>query len=185
MLGGLEPVIIFQIGKLSTSLGTQIAKIPLLADIPTIVEQPPIPIYLSEQLTGLYVDTKNKNVDIETDTQTLSTGFPPAREDQNQKGISSAIEINLIGKKDSIGIILLSAMIDLVFEKVTSKEYSISFLHGTTTIFRGVLHSFSADENVNDELVRIRMSISKGTKSPTKGLDVPTAPRITGTAPIA
>jgi hypothetical protein len=180
MLGGLEPVIIFQFSKLSLA-DTGIADIPVISNFPSLVEQPPIPLYLSESLTGVFIDTEDKNVDIQTDTETLSSGAPP---DVNQKGIASSVSINLLAKKDSIGIALLSAMIDLIFDKVTSKEYAISYLHGATTVFRGVLHSYQVSQNSNDDLITIKIELSKGTKNTSALSTVPTVPAIAGVTPL-
>lgn len=171
MLGGRDPVIIFQFSKLASIAGSTIAKIPLIAKIPTVIDQPPIPIYLSEEFTGLYIDSEDKNVDIETDTETASDG---SSADVQQKGIATVIKVSMVAKKDSTAMMLLSAMIDLVFDKVTSKEYAITYLHGSTTVFRGVLHSYSINQTADNDLMRIEMQISKGTKKPTKPDTTPT-----------
>jgi len=163
MLNGADPVIIFQFSKLAPSVGGVISSIPVIADIPTLVEQPPIPIYLSQSLTGVYIESEDKDVDIETDTQTLSDGKTP---DVNQKGIASGVTINLRAKKSSIGVALLSAMIDVIFDKVSSKEYAISYLNGATTVFRGVLQSYAVNQNSDNDLLSIKIQLSKGTKNP-------------------
>lgn len=181
MLNGLDPIIIFQFSKLVPSLSETVAKIPLVSNIPTLIEQPPIPIYLSESLTGLFIDAESKNVDINTTTETKTDGSDP---DVNQKGISSNITIDLIGKKDSLGLSLISAMIDLVFEKVTSQEYAITYLHGPITIFRGVLQSFQVNQNASNELLSIRIELSKGQKTPQKVPDILSVPRETGATPL-
>lgn len=166
MLGGLDPVIIIHLSKLAdTSFGKSLAKIPVISQIPTLLEQPPIPIYLSEQFTGLYIENEDKNVDISTETETLTNGEPP---EVNQKGIQSGVTISLLAKKDSTSMILLGAMIDEVFDKVSSKEYAISYLHGATTIFRGLLQSFAISQEPNTDLMSIKIQLSKGSKNPTK-----------------
>lgn len=181
MLGGRNPVIIFQLSKLADSVGSQLARVPVISQIPTLIEQPPIPIYFSEEFTGVYIDSEDKNVDIETTTETLSNAATP---DVQQKGIVSGVTIKVIGKKDSVALTLLSAMIDLIFDKVTAKEYSISYLNGATTIFRGVLHSFAANQTANNDLVSIEMRLSKGEKKPTKAPDVPAVDGFEGATPL-
>lgn len=180
MLGGSQPVVIFQFSKLASSVGDSIAKIPVISQIPTLVEMPPVPIYLSEELTGLFIDSEDKSVDIDTDVETLSNGSDP---NVNQKGISSIVKIQLKGKKDSIGLSLLSAMIDLLFDKVTSKEYAITYLHGATTVFRGVLHSYTAQQSSDNDLLIISMELSKGSKTPQKPPGIPAVPGQVGTLP--
>jgi len=182
MLGGIDPVIIFQFSKLAgTSFAEQILKIPLVSEIPDVVAQPPIPIYLSESLTGLFIDTEDKNVDTEVDIQTKTDGSEPAVE---QKGVSSTVSINLQGRKDSLGIALLSAMIDLAFDKVTSKEYAITYLHGATTIFRGMIKSYSVNQSATTNLLTIKIELTKGAKQPQKKQTIVVVPAQTGGIPF-
>lgn len=181
MLQGIDPVIIFQFKKLSTtSFGELLTKIPVVAEAKTFIEQPPIPIYLSEQLTGLFIDTEDKNVDIDTDVETLTNGEAPA---VSQKGINSSVSINLKAHKDSVGMTLLSAMIDLLFDKVTSQEYAITYLHGATTIFRGVLHNYSVSQNSDESLMRIKIELSKGQKTPQPKTTPPSLTPVTAPIP--
>lgn len=181
MLGGIDPIIIFQFSKLAPSLSETVSKIPVISQIATVIEQPPIPIYLSEELTGIFIDAESKNVDIETETQTLSDGSTP---DVNQRGIATGISINLVAKKDSLGLALLVALIDQAFDKVTSKEYAITYVHGPITVFRGVLHNFSADQDASSELMRIKIELSRGTKNPVKPPDVPVVGKAVGALPL-
>jgi hypothetical protein len=102
----------------------------------------------------------------------------------SQKGISSVVAVNLIAKKNSLGLSLLSAMIDLLFDKVTSQEYSITYLHGATTVFRGVLHSYAVNQNSSNELLSIKIELSKGTKTPVKLPEIPVVPKATGALPL-
>lgn len=180
MLGGLDPVIIFQFAKLASVAGPTVAKIPVISKIPTVIEMPPIPVYLSEQLFNISIIGTGKNVDIETDTETLTNGQPP---DVNQKGIQSSVEVNIEGKANSVALTLLSSLIDVVYEKATSKEYAISFMYGATTIFRGVLHSYSAETIEGTDKLAIKFSLSKGSKNPTKPAEVTAVPGSTGILP--
>jgi len=180
MLGGLDPVIIFQFSKLASSVGQSLARVPVISQIPTVIEQPPIPVYLSEQLFNIVIAGTGKSVDIETDTETKSDGSTP---DVNQKGIQSSVEVNIEGKANSVALVLLSSLIDVVYEKASSKEYAISFLYGATTVFRGVLHSFSTETVEGTDKLAIKISISKGSKNPTKPNEVPVVPGAVGTIP--
>ena len=186
MLGGLDPILIFQfarnvdpefVGPVQPSV---LSRIPIVSQVPTLVDMPPIPIYLSEELTGIFIDSEDKNVDITTDTETLSNGEAP---DVNQKGIATTIAINLFAKKDSLGMSLLSAMIDQVFDKLTSKEYAITYLHGPITVFRGVLSSYSVNQNSENELLTIKLELTRGKKQPTKKPEVITVPGQVGALP--
>lgn len=160
MLGGIDPILIFQFSKLTPSELTSISKIPIVSTIVNKIGLPPIPIYLSESLTGLHVESEEKSIEVETRPETLSNGDDPS---VNQKGLASIVRVNLICNKNSIGLTLLSAVADLIFPKVTSREYSLSYLHGATTVFGGLLHSYNVTAAADSELMMIRMEISKST----------------------
>lgn len=182
MLNGVDPVIIIQFASLAPKLGSTISKIPILADYPDLIAMPPIPIYLSQKLTGLHIDTEEKNVDIQTATETATDGSAPQ---VDQKGISSVIAINLEARKDAVGLSLLSGLVDRIFNKVTSKEYSITYLHGPIIIFGGLLHSYGVSQEAGSELLRIKIEISKGSEStPTKADPLPKVPGLPGAVPI-
>ncbi len=180
MLNGIDPILIFQFSKLSSSVGATIARIPLISDIPTVIDQPPIPVYLSEALTGIYIDSEDKNVDIETTAETQADGTAALID---QKGVSSIVSVNMVASRNSLGLALISSMIDLIFDKVTSKEYSITYMHGAVTVFRGLLHSFSINQNSSNELYTIKIEISKGAKTPQKAPDTPSTPRLRTAVP--
>jgi len=159
MLNGIDPVIIFSFYKKTPSVSEAFSKIPLVAQYVNSIELPPIPIYLSEKLTGIFISSETKNLDIETTATTLADGEAP---EFNQKGIGSVLTIEMQASKNSIGLSLLSAFSDLILSKVTSKEYSITYLHGATTMFNGLLHSLSITQTADDDLFRITLEISKG-----------------------
>lgn len=182
MLGGSDPVIIFQLKKLvGTEYADLISEIPIIDGNKSFTEQPPIPIYFSQRLTGIYIDSEDKNVDIATDTETLTTGDDA---EVSQKGIASTITINLIAIRNSVGATLFSAMIDLIFDKVTSKEYSVTYLNGATTIFRGLITGFSASNNSDSTLQNLRFTITKGEKETTEPLKYPTIDAVESAIPI-
>lgn len=184
MLGGLDPIIIFELYKKidTTPIGT-IEKIPV-AGQKTYEFAPltPIPIYLSENLTGLFISKVDKNIDIGTDTETFLNGSTP---DTLQKGIASTVSITLNCKKDSIAMMILSSVIDLLYDKVTSKEYAISFLYGATTIFRGVMHKFSVSQTAENDLMEVNIELSRGFKQPTATNQIGSVPSSgIGTIPL-
>lgn len=181
MLGGLDPVVIFQFKALAPTVGTVLSKIPVVSQVPSLIEMPPIPVYLSEKTFNIVIGGTSKSVDIETDTETLTNGQPP---DVNQKGIQSSVEIEIEGLTDNVALTLLSALIDQVYDKVTSKEYSISFMYGATTIFNAVLHSFSAESVQGTNKLAIKIKLSKGSKNPVKANPVVSVPGSTGSIPV-
>jgi hypothetical protein len=181
MLGGLDPVIIFQFSALAPSLSTTIARIPLASKVPSLIAMPPIPVYLSEKIFNIVINGTGKKIDIETDTETLTNGQAP---DVNQKGIQSSVEISITGKQDSVALTLLSAMIDQVYDRVTSKEYAISFMYGATTIFNALLHSYSVETIEGTDKLEIKVSLSKGSKNPIKANPVASVPGSVGSIPV-
>lgn len=176
MLNGASPVLIFQVGILSQGISDLVAKIPVVSQIPTVIDQPPIPIYLSEQLTGLLIDSESKNIDIETDTEGKTDASEP---DVAQKPIGSFITINITAKKNSLGLILLSALMDVVYSKAAAKTYAITYLSGPITIFRGKLKSFAIDQTANNDLASIKIELTKGEATPVKTETLAPVPAIT------
>lgn len=176
MLGGLDPVIIIQFKKRVESAADANALIPVVSQEPTLISLPPIPIYLSEKLFNIAIGGTSKSIDIETDTETLTNGQDP---NVNQKGIQSSVEVNIEGKQDSVALTLLSAMIDQIYDRVSSKEYSISFLYGATTVFNALLHSFSAETVEGTDKLLIKIKLTKGSKNPTKSNPVGSVPGAT------
>jgi hypothetical protein len=72
----------------------------------------------------------------------------------------------MVPNADSIGISLFSALADLIFPKVTSKEYSITYLHGAVTVFAGLLHSFSITQKANTTCYNITLELIKPSALP-------------------
>lgn len=157
MLNGLAPIMLFNFLKTSTGAPSKLAKIPIIAQAIGSAKNilAPIPVYLDEQLTGLCIQTESKNVDIDTDTITLTTSSDDPI--NNQRGLSSTVTVTMKAKRGTIGIALLSVLIDVVFQKVTANEYTISYLHGDIIILGALLHSFEINENEDNELSEIKM----------------------------
>lgn len=158
MLNGIAPIIIFNLKKLLPSLVDAVNRVPLLAENEIVIPLIPIPVYLKEELTGLYIQSENKSIDIETLPQTLPDGSKPKVE---QRGINSVVTINMVGKTNSIGLSILLAMSDLIFNKVTSQEYSITYINKAVTVFGGLLESFSFSQRPDTDLYDITLQLSK------------------------
>ena len=156
MLNGLDPIIIFQFGtKLFTASVSD--KIPVADSGSTVVPLPPIPIYLSEKLTGVVIDSEEKSVEIETKTDSLQSGGT----ETNQKPIASTVKINMMASRESLGVKLFAAMSDLILPKLASKEYSITYMHDAVVVLEGLLHSFSISQNSNDDRYLIAIELIK------------------------
>ncbi len=183
MLNGIDPIILFHFSKLLTppSIGgvtqgqSELQKKLTANSILSKLPLPVIPIYLSERLTKICIQSESKQLDIETNVDTLQDGEDPAI---NQRGISSTIRIEMEAQNDSIGVALFSALADLIFPKVTSKEYAITYLHGPVTVFSGLLHSFSITQNNQNDLYNIVLELIK--PSSAAKLPNPVVPALSG-----
>lgn len=175
MLNGLDPIILIQFSKRTDRLNNPEFNIPVEATIKSMIDLPPIPIYLSERIFGIVIDSESKNVDIKTDFETKTNGEAV---DVKQKGANSSVTINITGKKDSIPITLLSSFIDFAYAKVTSEEYTITYLHGAITIFRGLLKSFAIDQVDGTDKISIKIELTTGETQPQKSNTAPSPPAL-------
>ncbi len=182
MLNGISPLLIFSFKPaLTTALFSGLAGIPVVGDILPRIGIP-IPVYLNEQLTGVFIESESKAIDIDTEVHAKYNGDPPAVE---QRGLNNLVTINMFANKDSIMLAVLLAMNDMIFSRVVSQDYAVSYINGSTTIFNGLLHGFSTNQGSNDDLVRIVMQISKSNQSkPTPGSITAPLKKITGAVPI-
>lgn len=162
MLNGVAPIFIFTVSPVPKT-SNPLSGVPVISDLLESVGIP-IPIYLDEQLTGLYVDTEEKSIDIDNDVVAVNKGG--AKVFQNP--LESMVTINLIGKKDSVALMVLLAMNDLIFSKL-KYGYGISYLNGPTAIFNGLLKTFATNSSSENDLIRITMQISKAKGSKTEG----------------
>lgn len=132
----------------------------------------PIPIYLDEQLTGLYVQSENKNIDIATEQNDAANSTKPFL---TQKSISNTVSINLTGKKDSIFLTALLALVDLAYPMLVKAKYRVSYFNGPTVVIGGLIQGITAQANENDDLCNITMVIHK---ADSLGPSVPTFPSV-------
>lgn len=183
MLGGIAPILIFYFPtKIKIPGVNALSGIPILDQLPTQLGVP-IPVYLDENLTGILVDTESKAIDIDTVAQQRNDGGPPL---VNQRGLNNLVTINMIAKRDSIILAMLLALNDMIFQRVVSREYSVSYTNGPTTIFGGLLHGFSSTAEADTDLVNITMQISKSSEQGTAPPNtVAVLPKITGATPVA
>lgn len=181
MLNGIAPIILFSFKKkIDTDFNSE-SDIPIISDIINSIPLPPIPIYLDEKLTGIVITSESKAIDIETSVDTKTSGATP---DVNQKGISSMVTIKMIASRNSIGVTLLSTLADIIFSRVTSKEYSVTYLHGAVTVFGGLLHTFQVDQSSDNDLYELTLQISSASKNTIPLLPVTEVSKTTGALPL-
>jgi len=182
MLNGIAPILIFSFApEVTQTLFSGLAGIPVLGDIlPSIGI--PIPVYLDERLTGVYVESESKAMDIDTVVQLRYDGKKPS---VDQRGVNNLVTVNLIASKNSVMLSVLLALSDIIFSKLVAKTYTVSYLNGATTVFGGLLHGFSVTSGANDDLMRITMQISKANENTPTAPNITSAlPKITGALPV-
>jgi len=158
MLNGIAPIFIFTISPIP-AVTTALSGIPLLDELVGTVGIP-IPIYLDERFTGIYVTNEEKSIDINNEILTANASNPKVY----QKPLDSMVTINLVGRKDSVALVALIALSDLIFSKLKN-GYGISYLNGPTTIFNGLLKTFSTHTSNEDDLIRVTIQLSDAKKS--------------------
>lgn len=181
MLGGIAPIVIFNFSKLSTDPTKNAERVPVVAELKDLVTLPSIPVYLDLNLTGISIDSENKAIDIETNTDTAKDGS--SEPTANQKPISSVVSIQLEAQRDAIGIVLISALLDLIYTKLSSKEYSITYLNGATSVFNGLLHNYTVQQNANNDLCQISIQLIRNTGSTQVRAPIPVVPSVQGAIP--
>ncbi len=174
MLNGLAPILIFTFpintGALSP-LFNALSGVPLIGDLVSAVGLP-IPLYLDEQLTGLYVESESKNLDIET---TIEPRYDDKKPYIYQRALNSSISVNILASKDSVLLPALLALSDIIVTKIVSQKYTVSYANGPTLIIGGLLQGLNTSGTSDDDLIRIVLQIQKQDAKPA----IPSAPSIT------
>lgn len=183
MLNGIAPLIIFNF-PLFTEGETfnAISGIPVVGNFLTENIGVPIPIYLDEKISGVFIESESKALDIDTETKVRYDGKPP---DVKQRGVTNLITVNMLAKKNSDYLAVLLALNDMVFSRLVASRYNVTYLNGPTTVFNGLLHGFSAQASNDDDLMRITLQISKANLKAT--IEPPgrfALPKITGATPV-
>lgn len=165
-LNGFYPLIIFRF-----TLAPQSDTFNAISGIPVIGEfiaqniGIPVPIYLDERQSGIVLVSEEKSIDVETTAQAKKTGDKPKTD---QRGLNSTVTINMTAISGSVYLTALSALCDLVFQKVISKEYTISYVNGSTAIFDGLLESFTSSVNSDTTKIDLALKISRANQNTTR-----------------
>lgn len=149
----------------------------------------PIPIYLSERLTGIFVDAESRAIDVETKVEPTTAKDPLTLEvdppQVTQTAVDTQMTVNLFASRDSILLTALIALMEQLVKRLVSGEYAIHYLNGPSVIFGGLLHRFATTINRNDDLVRIELTLSTAAKeSPTPKTPVESVSKVTGALPL-
>jgi hypothetical protein len=189
MLNGIDPIIIFHFYSNPPTDDKFVGPPPPTSLLGGLFSQfgLPIPIYLSEKLTGIYVDDESKGIDIATrvDAVVEKDGIEVNTPEVSQRAVDSTVTVNMFAVKDSIMLTAFLALADMILKRVASKEYGITYLNGSTTIFNGLLDRFSYTNGANDNLIRIEMVLSNAKKqAPTLVPSVPPITPVVGAIPL-
>lgn len=139
----------------------------------------PIPVYLDEKLTGVYVDTEKYGLTVSTDAV---VNYDPEKGKQGnlvlqQKGESQQAVINLIGRRDSIVLNMLLPALQSIYSKIVAKkDYRLAYFNQNTLIFNGRLSQFEINQTRQNNLV----SFSIGIEVPAEETGSPAADMIPG-----
>ena len=181
MLNGVAPLLIihFYAKPLNQFVSTNF---PLIPDEFVDIIGLPIPIYFDERVSGIRITNESKAIDIDTQVQARYDGEKPLTD---QRGINSLVTVNLQGSKDNVVLTALSALGDMMFRMLVSKDYKVTYINGSTVIIGGLFHGFSNNTSHNDTLQRITFQISKASQESTTPANVLSIlPKITGAIPI-
>lgn len=122
----------------------------------------PIPIYLSEKLTGLYVDSEKKGLSISTENivEIDKTTKNRSGLKVQQKGETQTTDISIVGRRDSVGLNLLLPMLQTIYDQVlATKDYRLAYFHNNVLIFNARLANLSINQNRDNNLVTIELSL--------------------------
>lgn len=160
MLNGLAPVLIFYFytNSVKTNSVANAGNISQTTDSTEKRGTPIIiPIYLDEKLTKIAV--KNISDGFEIATKSL------VKQDNNnvkvlQEGQTQTTNITMVANKDSDILNVFLASFSTIYNKVIAKtDYNIAFFKDTTLIYDSKLKSFSKNDNDNDTLVTINITL--------------------------
>jgi len=171
MLGlDIDPILIIYISEaLPDAAKNAVAGIPVIDDL--FGAGFPMPIYLSEELTGIVVDADTKGVDMDLDvTATADAGKPLVK----QNATDSTNTINLQCNKESIFLPVFIALSDQIFERAVAGLYSVSYLNGATTIFNALVKSITVSNDNTSDKSSIAITLSKANQRETTNSAGPT-----------
>lgn len=170
MLNGADPLLIFHFfTKQQRSLTGEEIDASFLQQVVAEVGIP-VPIYLNERLTGIFVENQSRGINVST-TIDGNVEKDPLSEDPlppivAQKAIDSTVNVSMLANKDSIMLTAILALMETIVSRLESAEYALTYLNGPIVVFKGLLTSFSTNVTSNDDLIRIDLNISNAKNAP-------------------
>lgn len=186
MLNGVDPIIIFHF--YNKGVVDLLSATPFGASLASVAGLP-IPIYLSEQFTGIFVDNETSSIDVVTKVDPQTEKDPITQEVLppivTQTAVDVTTSISLVANRESVLLSVFIVLCEMIISKLTTQEYGITYLNGPTAIFNGLLHRFNTTVNRNDTLVRIDFVLSNAKKEqPTPKVTPPPIPKIVSELPV-
>lgn len=182
MLNGIDPIIIITLyNKGAVDL---LSGIPFASEVANLIGLP-IPIYLSEQFTQIAVVNETRSIVAATKVDPAAGKDPLSLEELaptvSQTALDSDVNIDLVAAKGSILVSSFIALFEMVFARLVSADYGITYINGSTVIFNALLQRFATNIDPNEDLIKIDLSLSNAKKeSPTPKAGIPSVPRIPG-----
>lgn len=152
MLNGLYPVLV-----ISLPANVSYSALPgVIRDL--LKNTAPIPIYLDEDLTGVAVISEDQNIQINSNT-VASVNNDNSLE-VLQRGLNNQIDINLQSNRNSIFMNIVLPILKVIFaQRLMNGNYNIAYFSQNNIIFNAKLANFVTEQNADDELVNIKISL--------------------------
>lgn len=182
MLGGIDPVIVFHfnIKKFSPTLNS-LEKIPQLQEVIRANAAVPIPIYLSQRLTGIVITEESVSIDVETNSQEKADGTNP---DVKQRGVGNLVTIGMSASGRSVGLKIFLALIDQCMRLLAQQTYSISYFNGDTLILNGLIHGFQKTTATDTDRIDMSLVLSKSNLGGTRQDTLDILNKVRGITPL-
>lgn len=166
--------------EFTAGIANTLSGIPIIGDAASsLLGGIPIPIYLSESLTGIVIESESRSMDINAAVNGFADGSAP---DLKQSPLNNEVNLNLLAEADNVILAVLLTMFDTIFQRLANQKYTLTYLNGPTTVFGGKLMGVNVTQGENDNLLRISIRISKANQGkPLANPDLKTAFR--GVAP--
>lgn len=162
MLGGDVPLIIFHF--YTPNALAFASKLPIVSAETVDTVGFPVPIYLSEGVTGIFVDTESKSLDVETSVQARADGKKPI---VDQRIANSALNVRLFARSDSTLINVLRSISGMALALVAAKGCKVSYFNGPVVIIKGLLEGLVESTNKDNNEIEFDLKISDANQEST------------------
>lgn len=124
----------------------------------------PIPIYLDEKLTGVYVDQNNEQLEVSTESVADISDKKTVK--VIQKGDKQTATVELIANKGSIGLNILLPLLKTLYDyTLKDKDYKIAYFNNNILIFNAKLARAAKVEGRTNDLIAITIELEVKTEN--------------------